>query len=275
MAVQNLQKEIDAALEEENVRWKQRAKQDWLKDRDRNTKFFHKRANQRRRVNEIRQVKRGDGRLAISFEEISETFCLHNQELFNTSNPVNLDECLAKVELKVDEQVNRILSREFTAEEIKSALFQMNHLGSLGPNGFSAVFYQKHWDTVGGDVTRAALEFLNAAGDISSINNIFLVMIPKVKKPLSVNEYRPISLCNVIYKVISKALANRLKLILPQIISHTQSAFVPGRLILDNVIVAFEAMHSMNTKLKGKQGYMSLKLDMSKVYDRVEWVFLR
>lgn len=88
-------------------------------------------------------------------------------------------------------------------------------------------------------------------------------------------DLRPIALCNVVYKIISKVLANRLKTILHHIISDTQSAFIPGRLITDNILVSFEVMHYMKRKHAGKEAMMTLKLDMSKAYDRVEWGFLR
>jgi hypothetical protein len=115
---------------------------------------------------------------------------------------------------------------------------------------------------------------LQSGCSLDLINATHIVLIPKKKISSRVTDFRPISLCNVIYKLISKVLANRLKKFLPQIISQTQSAFVEGRHITDNILAAFETLHTMQTKLKGKQGFMALKLDMSKAYDRVEWGFL-
>ena len=88
-------------------------------------------------------------------------------------------------------------------------------------------------------------------------------------------DFQPISLYNVIYKIISKMLANRLKQILPKVIFSTQSAFVPGQLITDNVLVAYELLHTMHSRKKGKKGFLALKLDISKAYDTIEWPFLR
>jgi hypothetical protein len=108
----------------------------------------------------------------------------------------------------------------------------------------------------------------------NSINSTYIVLIPKVKNPSSITEYRLISLCNVLYKLIAKVLANHLKKVLSLIISLIQSAFIPGRLITDNVLVAFEALHTKDVRMKGREGFMAMKLDMSKTYDRVEWRYL-
>lgn len=88
-------------------------------------------------------------------------------------------------------------------------------------------------------------------------------------------DLRPISLCNVAYKVISKVLSNRMKVMLHDLISKIQSAFIPGRLITDNIIVSYEVMHFMKRKTQGKVRWIALRLDMSKAYDRVEWRFLK
>ena len=106
-------------------------------------------------------------------------------------------------------------------------------------------------------------------------NETTIVLIPKVQKPEQVKDLRLISLCNVLYKIISKVLSNRLKQVLLDVISPSQSAFVPGRLISDNMLIAYEMTHYMQKKKKGKEGFAAIKLDMSKAYDRVEWCFLQ
>ena len=115
-----------------------------------------------------------------------------------------------------------------------------------GPDDMNAFFYQKFWHIVGDDVIAAILDFLNNGTMLPKINYTHIVLIPKIKTLKRISDYRPISLCNVIYKIISKVLANRLKLILPHMISSNQSSFVLGRLITDNVLVAYETLHSMH-----------------------------
>ena len=108
---------------------------------------------------------------------------------------------------------------------------------------------------MGESVIIDVLDFLYNGNMLPDINHTDIVLIPKVKNPKRISEFRPISLCNVIYKIISKVLAKRLKQILPQIISPSQSAFVPRRLITDNVLVAYETLHTMNSRKKREEGF--------------------
>jgi hypothetical protein len=113
------------------------------------------------------------------------------------------------------------------------------------------------------EVVEAVKNFFQSGRLLKQLNHTFIALIPKVEGAVSVNQFRPISLCNVIYKLISKILASRLKTMLPKFISPWQGAFVPGRLIQDNSIIAFEVINAMKNS-KGKQGYMALKMDMEK-----------
>lgn len=120
---------------------------------------------------------------------------------------------------------------------------------------------------MGDDVIKAILSVLNSGHMLCKMNFTHIVLIPKKNDPLVMADYRPISLTNVVSRILSKVMANRLKLVLPNVISKAQSAFVPNRLIIDNTIVANEILHQMRNKRKGKVGQMAIKLDISKAYD--------
>jgi hypothetical protein len=183
------------------------------------------------------------------------------------------DEILSFVQPKVIEEMNDDLSKAFTADEIEKALLMMGPNKAPGPNGFTASFYQAHWDLVGPNVTRAVLKFLNEGVLAEEINLTTVVLIPKVRNPREIKHFRRISLCNVIYKICSNVLANRMRVLLDDIISDEQSVFVLGRLITDNVLIAYECTHYLKRK-KGKIGACAIKLDMANAYDRVEWSYL-
>lgn len=150
----------------------------------------------------------------------------------------------------------------------------MNPLKAPGPDGLPSLFFQKYWHIVGSDVRSVVLDMLNNDKDSSRINDTHIPLISKCKNPTRPKEFRPISLCNVIMKLVMKTIANRIKSILPEIIDEEQSAFVKRRLITDNALIAMECFHWMKNKTKGKRGVMALKLDMSKTYDRIEWPFV-
>ena len=118
------------------------------------------------------------------------------------------------------------------------------------------------------------LNVLNSSIPLYDINKTNIALVPKTNNPQRMTDFRPISLCNVVYRLISKALANRLKAILPHIISENQIAFIADRLITDNVLVVYKIMHFLKHKKGGNDNFMVAKLNMSKAFDRVEWAFI-
>lgn len=175
----------------------------------------------------------------------------------------------------ITDKQNNDLLKEVTDEEIKGALFQMHPDKSPGPDGMTPAFFQKHWAVLGSDIVSMVKEFFVQGRMRNNLNETNVVLIPKKKSPTKMGELRPISLCNVLAKVITKVLANRMKEVLEGCISDNQSAFIPGRLISDNVMISYEVMHYLKGRRRGKEGYMALKLDMSKAYDMIEWDYLR
>lgn len=118
------------------------------------------------------------------------------------------------------------------------------------------------------------LHVLNRQATIAPFNHTYIVLIPKNNKPRKITDYRLIYLCNVIDRPVAKAIANRLKQILHQIISPMQSVFVLNRLMTDNIIIGYECLHKIKHNKGKKSGHVALKLDISKTYDKVEWSFL-
>ena len=139
--------------------------------------------------------------------------------MFSSGRCDRLEECLNAVNHRISSNMLNILSSEFSVDEVKTALFQMGPTEAPEPDGMNAFFHKKFWHIVSNDVTNAVLDFLNTGILLLELNYAHIVLIPKVKYTEKMLDFRPISLCNVIYKIISKVLANRLKLILPQLIS--------------------------------------------------------
>ena len=194
--------------------------------------------------------------------------------IFTTLNPSGFEEIFDGVFHTVSAEDNVGVVGDFHADEVLQALKQMAPLTAQEPDGMSPTFYKSFWHIVGNDVTEVVLNALNSGIIPESINTTYIALIPKIKDPKKVAKFRPISLCNVIYKLIAKVIANRLKKFLIHKMPDSQSAFLSSRLISDNILVAFETLHYLKRKTTGNMGYMALKLDISKAYDHVEWEFL-
>ncbi|KAH9748716.1 reverse transcriptase domain-containing protein [Citrus sinensis] len=275
--VQNLENQIDNILLDEEIFWRQRSRAEWLKEGDKNTKFFHSKASARKRKNRISGLEDETGKWIEDAEKIEQMIGVHFTNMFTSSNPSSnqIEAAVSGLNSKVTVEMTNSMDQPFTEEELVEALAQMGPTKAPGPDGFPAAFFQKHWSSVKEGVIRTCLHILNEGGNLAPLNHTYIALIPKVNKPKKVSEFRPISLCNVIYKLIAKTLANRLKQVLNDIISPTQSAFVPNRLITDNVIIGYECLNKIRQSKCKKKGLVALKLDISKAYDRVEWDFVK
>lgn len=145
------------------------------------------------------------------------------------------------------------LESDIVPKEITGAVFQLGASKAPGANGYNGFFFQNYWHLVGPDVIAAILHFFTSGIMPPSLNSIDPVLLPKVLDPEELSQFRPISLCNFLYKVVSKVLVDRLKSYLPDIISQEQSTFISGRLIQDNIVVAHEVFHFLKRKKRGQK----------------------
>lgn len=173
----------------------------------------------------------------------------------------------------LEESRMQALGQAVEDEEIKNVIFSMKALKAPGIGGLHALFYQTQWHVVGKSVCSLIKGIFNGNEIPKELNKTLIVLVPKSDNPISLKLFRPISLCPVIYKTITKLLANRLKSILPDLIGPTQTSFIRGRHITENIVVAQEVIHLMRRK-KGRIGQMAIKVDLEKAYDRLSWDFI-
>ena len=248
--------------------WGKMARKEWLVNGDRNSRFFHQSMKTRKTRSRIVKLKDSSGVWVEDPDQIKQLFITDFTARFKSApvSPSNIDMEMLNVVSTVD---NETLLQSVLDSEIKEDLFQMDKFKAPGPDGFGAAFFQDYWHIVGKDVCTAVRSFFEEGKLLKQINHTLIALIPKVSDPATTSQFRPISLCNTIYKIISKIMANRMRPILERIIDPVQTAFIPNRSIQDNILLTHEIMNKFN-KMKGKKAWVALKLDMEKAYDRVE-----
>ncbi|PNX73217.1 ribonuclease H [Trifolium pratense] len=268
-----LHAELNNILRQEELMWYQRSRAKWLTDGDRNTKYYHIKTVARRRKNNILMLKDSEGHWVDDAKKLQEMVNDFYKILFSNNN-IACDWSQSEITYPMLERnyMDR-LNAPINNEEVKCAIFSMKPWKAPGPDGFPAGFYQKSWEVVKEKVCDFVKEVWRNPSAISTVNQTDICLIPKISQPEYVNQFRPISLCNSIYKVVSKVVVARLKECIPIIVSPFQTGFVPGRNIHENIVVAKEMMHSME-RMKGNKGYFAIKVDLSKAYDKINWEFI-
>ncbi|KAJ1395067.1 Reverse transcriptase domain [Sesbania bispinosa] len=176
----------------------------------------------------------------IHCEEVMETAVNHFREVFTSEGISQVKECLSNIPFLISNDLNQKLIAEVSDSEIKAAVDSLGSTKAPGPDGLNGLFYKSHWESVGNDICRAVRCFFSEGALPEDINETLMCLVPKIPNPECISQYRPISCANFTSKVISRIMVNRLRGDIGTLVSQNQSAFVGGRLIQDNIIVAHE-----------------------------------
>ncbi|GJZ64770.1 hypothetical protein Tco_0621466 [Tanacetum coccineum] len=261
----------DALMLEERF-LKQKAKIKWLRVDDSNSAYFHKVVKGRTNRSRIDAVVNMDGNQLVG-DQVPMAFVDHYSSFLGQQgvhHALNSDNLFTT---KIDSNVASYMVRAVTTQEVKEVIFSMGDDKSPRPDGYTAAFFKAAGDIISFDVTKAVQEFFINGTLLKEVNHTIIALIPKVASPSRINDCRPISLCNVIYKCISKIISNMIKDSLKNLVSPNQSPFVPGRRITDNILLTQEIMH--NYHLDRGPPRCAFKVDIQNAYDTVDWNFLR
>lgn len=270
-----LKRELMRAQKDEETYWWQKSKDKWLSGGDRNTQFFHNSVKASRQRKGIDKLLNSDGVEVFSEAAKGQVAIDFYSTLFMSSNPPPFTDWFSDLMPRVSHQMNEELLRPVSEQEIQEAVFAIKPSKAPGPDGMSALFFQRFWPMIKEQFVKEVRLFFERGVLPKEWNYTHLCLIPKILEPTSISDLRPISLCSVIYKTISKIMVRRLKPLMQRLVTNTQSAFVSERQIFDNITIAHEMIHSLGKQDDLANEWMVVKTDMSKAYDRVEWGYLR
>ncbi|GJU18478.1 hypothetical protein Tco_1146444 [Tanacetum coccineum] len=246
----------EASLDKERF-LRHKSKIEWLNAGDANTAYFHRIVKSKCARNRIEMV-RDSSNVLHEGNAVPSDFVSHYEQFLG----------LEGASTPLDDQglFTRVLAKIY-------ALFSMGDDKALGPDGFTIAFFKKSWDIMGSEITNAVRGFFSNGKLLKELNHTIISLISKVSTPAKITDYRPISYCNVLFKCISKIIANRIKEDLGDLVSINQSTFVPGRQISDNILLTQELMRNYHHKRGPPR--CAFKVNIQKPYDTVDWGFLR
>ncbi|GKB70529.1 putative RNA-directed DNA polymerase, eukaryota, reverse transcriptase zinc-binding domain protein, partial [Tanacetum coccineum] len=262
----------DAMRDEESM-VKQRAKVSWLSEGDANTKFFHKTVKGKLNRNRIENVEDMDG-LMFYGQHVGDQFMKHFRSVLGKARRVEpIFEPGSLFNKRLSPEVAEFMVRPVSREEIKSVFFAMNDDKAPRPDGFSSKFFKASWFVIGDEVYTAIGDFFKNGRLLKEVNATIIVLVPKSQTPQKVSDFRPILCRNVLYKAITKIIADRIKGFLGMLVDECQNAFIPSRQISDNVLLTQELMRNYHRNRGPSK--VAFKIDIHKAYDSMEWDFMK
>ncbi|KAJ9536236.1 hypothetical protein OSB04_un000585 [Centaurea solstitialis] len=260
------------ALRDEEVAARQRAKVRWLREGDSNTRFFHNVVREKRHAHRIQSVRDSGGTFVYD-DDVGVAFIEHLTS-FMGKRDRSLDPVMpmSSFQRRLSFAESSDMIRPITDLEIRKAMFGIGNDKAPGSDGFSSKFFKASWDIVGGEVSVAIHNFFYSGILLKELNHTLICLLPKIPNATSVSDYRPIACCSVLYKCISKIIVDRMKPVLDSIVHRSQSAFIPGRRIVDNILMAHELV--VGYHLNSGPPRCAFKIDLRKAYDMVDWRFL-
>ncbi|GAU20604.1 hypothetical protein TSUD_33400 [Trifolium subterraneum] len=261
-------------LFQEEMLWYQKSREQWIKFGDKNSSFFHAQTIIRRKRNKIHRLQLPNGVWTTDSATLQDEAQTYFKNFFSIAQPTHDRTFKEGSHPIIDDTGITTLTCPITKAEVTATLNSMKPFKAPGPDGFQCIFFKQYWHIVGDDIFHLVKTAFSTGNFDHNISNTLIALIPKIDTPKTFKDFRPISLCNIVYKLIAKVLVHRLRPILDNIIGPFQSSFLPGRGTSDNAIVLQEIIHFMK-RSKNKKGYAAFKLDLEKAFDNVNWDFLQ
>lgn len=276
--------EEDARLQKEHAKyllmlevyWHQRSRVKWTMFGDKNSKFFHAMAVTCKRRNTIKTLQLANGEWTSEEKVIRDAFVSHYRAIYTKSSILQVHQVyfdLIQHLPQVDPIWHAHLDSIPLQLEIVAALATLGPNKAPGPDGFSAKLIQENWEVFGPPILTEVQQFFLTGQLSDRVSRSNLILILKTEEASRVEQYRPISVCNLVCKIISKLLALRIKPLLGKCISRAQGEFLQGRDIAQNVILLREVLHSFKQKAYDKKEFC-MKVDLSKAFDRMDWEYI-
>jgi hypothetical protein len=267
-----LNERLAELLREEEIKWYQRTKAKHLLEGDANTKYYHLLANGRHRKTRIFRLE-DENNIISGNAQLKGYITNYYKNLFGPSevSQIMLDETQTEDISQISQLENDYLTEPISQEEVRAAIFQMEHNKAPGPDGFPAEFYQVFWNVIKDDLMALFMDFHQGDLPLNRLNFGTIILLPKQKDVKAIRQYRPICLLNVSFKIFTKVATNRLTTIAQKIIRPTQTTFLSGRNIMESAVILHETLHELHSK---KKDGVIFKIDFEKAYDKVKWSFL-